>query len=117
MIKGLMGSQGLIVSGGNTSLPYVNQNTANPIQGMIRVWGTDMQVFDGNNWNTFSSSYATVSLEPVTMEAIEWARKKMLEEKDLQQRMERHPGLKSAYEQFKVMDILTLEEEKNEQPA
>ena len=117
MIKGLMGSNGVVVSGGNTSLPYVNQNTSNPIQGMIRVWGTDMQVYDGNNWCTFPSSYATVALEPLTQQAVDWARRKMEEERDLMARMERHPGLKSAYEQFKVMDILTLEEEKNEQPA
>jgi hypothetical protein len=34
----------------------------------------------------------------------------MAEERDLKERMERHPGLKQAYEQFKIMDALTLEE-------
>ena len=74
MIKGRMGHQGVIVSGGNTSLPYVNQNGTNPMQGMIRVWGSDMQVFDGSNWMTMSTSYATVSLDPETQDLILWAK-------------------------------------------
>jgi hypothetical protein len=41
----------------------------------------------------------------------------MQEEKDLHKRMERHSGLKQAYEQFRIMDILTLEEEKHGQEA
>jgi len=74
MIKGLQGSQGLVVSGGNTALPYVNQNPINPIQGMLRIWGTDMQVFDGANWMNLSTSYATVSLDQDTQDLLQWAR-------------------------------------------
>jgi hypothetical protein len=48
MIKGLMGSQGVVVSGGDTALPYIPMNSENPIQGMIRVHGTDLQVFNGD---------------------------------------------------------------------
>ena len=117
MIKGLMGSAGIIVQGGNTSVPYINQTSSNPMQGMIRVWGTDMQVFDGNNWMNMSTSYATVGLEPTAEEAIKWVRHKMEEEQDLHKRMERHPGLKDAYEKFWIMDILTLEEKKHGQEA
>ena len=50
MIKGLQSSGSIVVHGGNTSVPYVNQNTNNPITGMMRVWGNDMQVFDGTSW-------------------------------------------------------------------
>jgi hypothetical protein len=110
MIKGLMGSRGVVVDGGNTAVPYVNQNQINPCQGMIRVWGTDMQVFDGTNWMNIMTNYATVSLDPTIHEAIDWTRRKMQEEKDLHDRMKKHPGLRQAYEQFQIMDILTLEE-------
>ena len=65
MIKGLQGSASVVVNGGNTSVPYVNQNNSNPMQGMIRVWGTDMQVFDGTAWISMSTSYATVALTPL----------------------------------------------------
>lgn len=117
MIKGIQGIGSVQVGGGNTMVPYVNQNITNPMQGMIRVWGSDMQVFDGSNWMNIGTSYATIGLDSSTEEIIMWAKRKMQEEQDLEERMERHPGLKQAYEQFKIMDILTLEEKKNEQPA
>jgi hypothetical protein len=117
MIKGLQGVGSVQVGAGNTSVPYVNQNMNNPMQGMMRINGADLQVFDGSNWLSMSTSYATVGLDMSTEEAIQWTKRKMAEERDLEARMERHPGLKQAYEQFKIMDILTLEEEKNEQPA
>ena len=112
-----MGSRGVVVDGGNTSVPYVNPNASNPIQGMLRVNGADMQVFDGTTWISMSTSYATVGLDPTTQEVIDWARRKMQEEKNLHKRIEKHPGLRQAYEQFQIMDILTLEEEKHGQPA
>jgi hypothetical protein len=114
MIKGLTGSAHVVVNGGNTSVPYVNQNNSNPIQGMIRVWGNDMQVFDGSSWLSMSTSYATVALSPTTEEVIDWARRKMQEEKDMHERMKKHPGLKQAWEQFQIMDALTMEEEKHD---
>jgi hypothetical protein len=80
MIKGLQGISGVTVSGGNTSVPYVNQNINNPITGMMRVWGSDMQVFDGNSWINMSTSYATVGLDQDVLDIVQWARKKRDEE-------------------------------------
>jgi hypothetical protein len=80
MIKGLQGISGLTVTGGNTSVPYVNQNINNPITGMMRVWGSDMQVFDGTGWINMSTSYATVGLDQDVLEIVQWARKKRDEE-------------------------------------
>lgn len=74
MIKGLMGVTGVTVSGGDTSLPYVPMNHENPIQGMIRVWGSDLQVFNGSSWQQLASSYATVSLDQEVLDIIQWAR-------------------------------------------
>ncbi len=98
MIKGLMGGQGLTVLSGNNSLQYVNQNTTNPMQGMIRVWGTDMQVFDGSVWQSIQSSYATVELNGEVQSIIQWAR----EERDKQLARTRlvrdNPALQKALE-------------------
>jgi len=74
MIKGLMGSKGLVVSGGDTSLPYISTNVNNPIQGMIRVNNTDLEVFNGTAWQSLPSSYATVSLDQDTQDLLQWAR-------------------------------------------
>ena len=96
MIKGLMGSRGIAVNGGDTSVPYVNQNVSNPIQGIIRVWGNDMQVFDGSNWMNITTSYATVGLDPVTQEAIDWVKQKMQDEKELHQLSKENPAVQIA---------------------
>jgi hypothetical protein len=74
MIKGLMGTCGVTVSAGNTSVPYVNMDITKPMQGMIRIWGSDMQVFDGSAWITMSTSYATVSIDQEILDVIQWAR-------------------------------------------
>jgi hypothetical protein len=124
MIKGLMGSQGIAVNGGNTSVPYVSQNTSNPIQGMMRIWGSEMQVFDGSSWMNLSSSYATVELDTETIMLLEWAKKKKLEEEMLLTLPSDHPSVKAAREnlnkakaevnrleeQLKITEILIHEE-------
>jgi hypothetical protein len=74
MIKGLTGTRGVTVSGGDTSLPYINQNPNNPIQGMIRINNTDLEVFNGTGWQSLPSSYATVSLDQDTQDLLQWAR-------------------------------------------
>ena len=97
MIKGLMGNQGVIVSGGNTSVPYVNQNSSNPMQGIIRIWGSDMQVFDGTAWINMATSYATVSLDAEAQSLLEWARKQRQLEMNRASLIENNPALENAY--------------------
>lgn len=103
MIKGIMGGQGVVVNGGNTSLPYVNMsntygNNGNPMQGMMRINGTDIQVFDGSTWMNIASSYATVELNGETQSILQWAR----EERDKQFKREKlikdNPALQKAME-------------------
>lgn len=109
MIKGLLGMCGIKVSAGDTSVPYIYPNTTNPMTGMVRVWGTDTQVFDGTNWLNMNSSYATVSLDSESQVLLDWARRKMLEEQELQSLMEKHPGLKDAKDRFEFMLALVKE--------
>jgi len=97
-----MGSDGVFVDGGNTSLPYVNQNSNNPMQGMIRISGTELQVFDGTAWIMLPSSYATVRMDSGI---VNWVRDKQTKEAEqkreleyLKRRSEEHPSLKKAYE-------------------
>ena len=124
MIKGLMGKAGISVSGGDTALPYVPMNHENPIQGMIRVWGTDLQVFNGSNWTVMPSSYATATLDNYTLDMMDWVRKKMLEEKVLEALSDDNPAVKlakenvnrikqelaRAEEQLKITEILSQDE-------
>ena len=98
MIKGLQGISGVTVTGGNTSLPYVNPNSNNPMTGMLRVHNTDIEVFTGSNWQTISSSYATVSLDQDVLDLVQWARKKRDEEMDWQSLAKENQAVKIALE-------------------
>lgn len=96
-----MGGPGVNVQGGNTSLPYVNMTSGsmgNPMQGMMRINGSDIQVFDGNAWMNLQSSYATVELNGETQSLLQWAR----EERDKQFKrkalIKDNPALGKAWE-------------------
>jgi len=93
MIKGLMGDAYVNVSGGDTSLPYVTQNTNNPIQGIIRVNGNLLETFDGTRWIQINSSYATVSLTATYQAAMNWVIDKMTEEQKMKALAEQHPAI------------------------
>ena len=112
MIKGLAGSQGVIVNGGNTALPYVNMGSGpmgNPMQGMLRLYGSDMQVYDGSSWMTLPTSYATVELDSETKDLLDYVRKQRKEELELKALISghHHPAVKIAQENLnKVMEEL-----------
>jgi hypothetical protein len=101
MIKGLMGEKGIVVGSGNTNVPYVNQNHSNPMQGMIRIWGTDMQVFDGSAWMNMTTSYATVSLDQETQDLIMWAKAQRQMAMNRLTLAQNNPALMKALEKLK----------------
>jgi hypothetical protein len=98
MIKGLMGTCGVTVSAGNTTVPYINQNHSNPMQGMIRIWGSEMQVFDGSAWMNLSTSYATVTLDQDILDIIQWARTQRQLELNRATLIKNNPALQKAQE-------------------
>ena len=76
-----MGTCGITVSGGNTALPYVGPNPSNPMTGMVRINNTELEVFNGSNWQQISTSYATVTMDQDILDIIQWGRKKRDEER------------------------------------
>ena len=102
MIKGLAtSSKYTVVSGGNTNVPYVNQNLNNPFQGMLRISGSDLQVFDGQTWVVMNTSYTTVGLSPDAESLLDWARKKRDEEMERDLLAVTNPTIKDLLEQIK----------------
>ena len=98
MIKGLMGKGCVVVEGGNTVLPYVGPNSSNPMTGMVRVHNTELEVFNGSNWQLLPSSYATVSLDQDVLDVIQWARTQRTLEMNRKILIENNPALEKAYE-------------------
>ena len=118
MIKGLTtGSKYTVVSAGNTSVPYINPNMNNPIQGMLRISGSDLQVFDGTSWIVMNTSYATVGLSQDTEQILDWAKNKMREEHELEQLAKENVAIQDLVnqinekkDQIKMVHILTKKE-------
>ena len=98
MIKSITGGPGLVVSGGNASYPYISTNSNNPIQGMLRLNGNDIQTFDGSSWLTVGASYANISLDSESLELLQWARTQRQLEMNRKTLIENNPALQKAYE-------------------
>jgi len=99
MIRNLMGGPGIVVSGSNgVSTPYIiSQNSSNPVQGMIRLNGTDFQVFDGSSWQQLTTAYPSVSLDQDTQELLLWARTQRQMQLNRKTLIANNPALKNAW--------------------
>jgi len=95
-----MGSGGIIVDGGNTSLPWTSSNDGDSYQGMLRIRGSDIQYYDKGVWNTLSTSYATVRLDASTENLLQWVRLKQQEESEFKSILANHdhPAVQIAQE-------------------
>ena len=113
MIKDIMqAGRYMQVSGGSAST-YVNGYSGLQGVGNMRYNTTNqnMEVFDGSTWVTLNMGYASVGLTGEAEVLLDWAKQKRDEEFKLKSLMEKHPGLKEAYERLEIMKALTLEEE------
>ena len=97
MIKNLTGVCGLTVSGGSPAFPYIPQNSSNPIQGMLRINNTEMEVFNGSTWQILNTSMATVSLDQEILDIVQWARTQRTLERNRAVLIENNPALETAY--------------------
>jgi hypothetical protein len=112
------GSEHLMVSGGvvtPNTLAYSNVQNEVRVTGTIRYNPTisQLEVYDGNNWQILHTSHATIELTSHAKEILNWAEYKMHQEKKLQEMMELHPGLKDLHDKLEMMKVLCYEEEKN----
>jgi len=101
MIKGILGGPGVIASGGSMNYPYIPMNANNPIQGMLRINGQDMQTFDGSGWITLGASYANISLDSDSLDLLQWARTQRQLELNRKTLIENNPALRKAQEAIK----------------
>ena len=98
MIRNITGGPGVIVNGGNNVSQYINQNINNPMQGMIRLNGSDFQVFDGSNWLMLTTGHPSVGLDDETLDLLQWARETKNREFSRESRVRSNPALQKAYE-------------------
>jgi hypothetical protein len=96
MIKSITTSSPHMYGAGGGSFPYVSHNPSNPAQGMLRVNGSDMEVFDGTVWMKMYMNNADIGLSSVANSAIDWAIKKMNEEQEWQRLADTNKAVKIA---------------------
>lgn len=111
MIKGISGGKYITVTGGSSSDPYISPGAVGA--GMVR-YNTNMnciEVNDGNMWKQMGMSYASIELTPEAQELLDWARKKRLEEMQLDELCKKYPGLGKARDNFETFKQLVLTEQ------
>jgi len=98
---------------GSNSRTYVNNYSGSQGVGNMRYNTTNqrIEIYDGTTWIMLNMSDSFVGLNGEAEMLLDWARKKRDEELLMQSLMEKHPGLKEAYERLEIMKALTLEEE------
>jgi hypothetical protein len=82
MINAITSSSLHMYAAGGSSLPYVPNNPSNPSQGMLKLNGSDMEVFDGSSWQKIHLGNATIGLNNSANAAISWAIKRMEQEQE-----------------------------------
>lgn len=109
-----------VTSSGSANSVYINHNPNNPMQGMIRLNGSTMEVFDGSYWRAMGTNgSADINLTGNAVAILKWAEKRMLEEARLKELSERHPAIKDAVDRLETtMDeikvLVALTEEHND---
>lgn len=106
MIKGINGGRYVQVMNGYTSDPYISPGAVGA--GMMR-WNPNMnciEISDGITWKQVMGTMPSIDLTPEATELLDWAKKKMEEEKRIDELCQKYPGLDKAranYETFLAM--------------
>ena len=112
MIKGITPGPGLTISGDTWMDPYISPGAQSA--GILRYNSSsrNIEVYDGVAWLTLSSGNTQISLDGVTQEAVQWARRQMEKEKRLEELAKRHPAVADAMatvaQAQEQLDIVTI---------
>ena len=102
MIKTIMNGAGINVSNGIHSTLYIDMTRTSA--GMVRYNGNNFEVYDGNSWIMIPSGDAQVGLDGVTLESLQWVRRKMTEEKRLEELAKTHPSVADAIDAVRLAE-------------
>jgi hypothetical protein len=109
MIRGINSSGPYITVHSNMSGPYISPGAQSA--GMVR-WNSSsssMEVYDGNTWMALGA-WADITLNPEVVEIIEWAKRKRVEERRIDELAAKHPGIQDLKEKLDIMIALVNKE-------
>jgi hypothetical protein len=88
----------VIVGGGNSTSNYINTGAGMMGVGDLRFNTSTQQIefYNGQSWQTFIMAQATVGLTGQAETAIDWAHRKMEEEREARAMAEQYPAVADA---------------------
>ena len=99
MINSIMSmGKHIMVGGGNSASNYINNGSGMMGVGDLRFNTSTQQIefYNGQTWQTFTMAQATVGLTGQAETAIDWAMKKMEEEREALAMAEQYPAVADA---------------------
>lgn len=93
MITNIYSTNSFVTAHSTTGGTYINPGS--PSSGMLRYYNNQTQVYDGSSWLPLGGT-ANVGLSPEAEEIMNWARKKMQEEKEARRMAEEYPAVADA---------------------
>ena len=92
--------------------PRYQPSSAVPNDGYIRTNYGKFEYWDGRNgcWMPCSGADINVSLGPRIIPIVEWAERKMIEERRLAEMVEKYPALKAAKENYELIKAMVSNE-------
>ena len=93
MITNVYSNSAFVTVTGAVGGPYINPGS--PSAGMLRYHNNQMQVYDGSSWLAMGSG-ANVGLSGEAEAIMNWARKKMEEEREARAMAEQYPAVADA---------------------
>jgi hypothetical protein len=120
MIKGInQGGRYITVLGGQPGSNYVNNYSGAQGVGNMRfnTSNQNLEVWDGSSWMILQTSYATVQLDDDAIRILDWAKKEMFKDIEINNLVKDHPAiavaqenLRRAKEQLDITIILSKDE-------
>ena len=101
MIKNITPGSGITINNNYNTWPsFYNtvSSTGNGLIGQLRYNGTsqNLEVFDGNGWQTLNMSYATVGLNYEAESLLDWAQKERNKQLEREAKMKDNPALRNS---------------------
>lgn len=101
MIKNITAGTGIHINHSHISWPaFYNtvSGTGNSLVGQMRYNGSsqNIEVYDGNTWQTMSTAYPSIELSGEVQAIVNWARMKMAEEARVKELAAKHPTVADA---------------------
>ena len=102
MIKAIINGAGVNVINGIHSTLYIGMTR--PDAGLVRYNTDHFEVYDGNAWMTIPGGETQIGLDGVTLESLQWVRRKMTEEKRLEELAKTHASVADAIEAVQLAE-------------